>query len=107
MIIRFACIVSAAVLLPTAAAAATYSAKPVVPVAAKRIIQRDIIWSCGPAACQGMTEYGRPTVLCQALAQQAGAIEHFIVDGRALSNADLDTCNRAAHGARPAAVARN
>ena len=97
----------AAVLLPAAASAATYSAKPVAPVAAKRIVVRDISWACGPAACQGATEYGRPLVLCQGLAKRAGRLESFIVDGRALSIAELDECNRVAPGGPAPMLARN
>jgi len=56
MIHRFALSLAAALLFPAAAGAATYSAKPVNPVAAKRIVVRDISWACGPAACQSATE---------------------------------------------------
>ena len=104
MLARLSLIVTA-LALPAAASAATYSAKPVAPVAAKRITQRDISWTCGPAACQGATDYGRPLVLCMALAREAGRIESFIVDGRALPVAQLDQCNRAAPPAP--ALARN
>ncbi|MDQ3075413.1 MAG: hypothetical protein M3Q88_07375 [Pseudomonadota bacterium] len=100
----------AAVLLPAAASAsgaATYSAKPVTPVAAKRIVVRDIIWACGPATCQGATEYGRPLVLCQGLARQAGLIEYFVANGRALANADLDKCNSVARGGPRPSLGRN
>ncbi len=79
-----------------AASAATYAAKPVAPVAAKHIISRDIAWTCGPSACRGSTENSRPLLLCQGLAKQAGRIESFAVDGRALPVADLDKCNTAA-----------
>ena len=81
------------------AAAATYSAKPVVPTT-ERIIARDIVWNCGPAACQGSTEDSRPAILCQSLAKKAGRIESFAVDGRAFAAAELDRCNAAA-GAKP------
>jgi hypothetical protein len=80
-------------------AAATYSARPVVPTT-ERIIARDIVWNCGPAACLGSTEDSRPAVLCQSLAKKAGRIESFAVDGRAFAPAELDRCNAAA-GKRP------
>jgi hypothetical protein len=77
------------------AAAATYSAKLAVP-ASGRIIARDIVWNCGPDACQGATDESRPLVLCQSLAKRAGRIGSFIVDGRAVSLAELDRCNASA-----------
>ena len=79
----------------TPSVAATYSAKLISP-AGERIIARDIVWNCGPAACQGATENSRPVVLCQSLAKRAGRIEAFFVDGRAFGSADLDRCNTAA-----------
>ena len=90
---------SALALTATAAAAANYSAKPAVPLS-DRIVARDIIWSCGPDACQGATAESRPVVLCEGLAKRAGRIDSFLVDGRALSAAELNRCNAAAK-ARP------
>ena len=90
--------VIAASFLPIAANAASYFAKPVAPVAAKRIIQRDISWACGADACQGTTEYGRPLVLCQGLAKKTGRIERFVVNGRALGSGELERCNSVARG---------
>ena len=95
-------VVSAAACAAAPVAAATYSAKPVVPTS-ERFIARDITWSCGPAACQGATNESRPAVLCQALAKRAGPIESFLVDGRAFDAAQLEKCNSAAK-ARPNAT---
>lgn len=78
------------------AIAATYSAKPATAPAAKRVIARDISWTCGPDACRGSTESSRPIVLCQDLARRAGRIEQFESDGRALTAAELGKCNAAA-----------
>ena len=77
------------------AVAANYSAKLSVPTS-ERFIARDIVWSCGPAACQGATDESRPTVLCQSLAKRAGRVDSFLVDGRAFSQAELDRCNASA-----------
>jgi hypothetical protein len=77
------------------AAASTYSALPAAPVTG-RFVTRDIVWNCGPAACQGATQESRPLVLCQSLAKRAGRIGSFIVDGRALAAADLERCNASA-----------
>lgn len=77
------------------AAASSYSASLATPASA-RIIARDIVWNCGPAACQGATDNGRPVVLCQSLAKRAGQVDSFTVDGRALSAADLAECNKLA-----------
>ncbi|MFL6753240.1 MAG: CC_3452 family protein [Sphingomicrobium sp.] len=77
------------------AGAASYSAKLATPTS-ERIIARDIVWACGTDACQGATQESRPIVLCQSLAKRAGKVDSFLVDGRALSAADLDKCNAAA-----------
>jgi hypothetical protein len=86
------------------AAAATYSAKPAIPTSQK-IVARDIVWQCGPAACQGNTAESRPVVLCQGLAKKAGRIENFVVDGRAFTPADLERCNASAKPAPTSALA--
>ena len=88
-------VLSAAALAAAPAAASTYSATPATPTS-ERFIARDITWTCGPAACQGSTSESRPVVLCQSLAKRAGRIDSFIVDGRALSAAELAKCNAAA-----------
>lgn len=77
------------------ASAATYSASPLTP-AAGRFITRDIVWRCGPDACVGVTDNGRPLTLCQSLAKRAGRIASFIADGRALGATELDRCNASA-----------
>ena len=86
----------ASALVTAPAFAANYSAKPAAPAAQQRIIARDIVWNCGPAACQGATAESRPLVLCQGLAKRAGRLESFTVDGRPLVAADLDRCNASA-----------
>ena len=87
-------------LMAMPAGAATYSAKPLTP-AAGRLIVRDMIWRCGPAACQGATDESRPLVICQSLAKRTGRIESFLVDGRAFTAAEIDRCNASAR-AQPA-----
>jgi hypothetical protein len=77
------------------AAAATYSATLASP-ASGRLIARDIVWSCGAAACQGATQESRPVVLCQSLAKRTGHVETFLVDGRAFTPAELERCNASA-----------
>ena len=74
------------------ALASSYSANLAAP-ASVRIIARDIVWNCGPAACQGATDNGRPVVLCQSLAKKAGRVDSFLVDGRSLTAAELEQCN--------------
>jgi len=102
--IRLALTLSALGLAAAPAAAATYSARPIVPTS-ERFITRDIVWHCGPAACQGATDESRPLVLCQSLAKRAGRIDNFIADGRALSAADLERCNASAKEAPASALA--
>lgn len=86
------------------AGAASYSATLTQPTTDK-FIARDIVWACGPAACQGATEASRPLVLCQSLAKRAGRVESFAVDGRALAAAELDKCNASAKAAPAQALA--
>ncbi len=83
---------AAVVLVAAPASAATYSAKLALP-ASERFITRDIVWNCGPDACQGATEESRPVVLCQSLAKQGGRIDSFVVDGREFTAAQLVQCN--------------
>ena len=90
--------------LAVPAAAADYSAKLVSP-SSGHIIARDINWACAGATCEGATEESRPLVLCQALAKQAGRIESFAVDGRALTESDLGKCNASAKGTPNKALA--
>lgn len=98
----FALCVLAATAAP--AAASTYSATLSTPVTS-RFIARDIVWTCGPAACQGATDESRPAVLCQSLAKRAGHIERFLVDGRALGADELERCNASVRARPPRAVA--
>ena len=99
--------IAAAALAASPSIAATYSAKPIAP-ANPRIIARNIVWHCGPAACQGATDDSRPAVLCQSLAKRAGRLESFIVNGRAFGPTELDPCNAAArHDPAPALATSN
>ncbi|HZC38406.1 MAG TPA: hypothetical protein VE221_07000 [Sphingomicrobium sp.] len=102
--IRLALVLSTVALAATSAAASSYSANPAAP-ASGRFITRDIVWNCGPAACQGATDESRPLVLCQSLAKRTGRLDSFIVDGRALSTADLERCNASAKASQTSALA--
>ena len=95
---------SALVMAASSASAGSYSAKPVA-AASGKLITRDIVWNCGPAACQGSTQESRPAVICQSLAKRTGAIESFLVDGRAFSAAELQKCNAVAKRAPAQALA--
>ena len=95
---------SAIALAAAPAAAANYSARLSAPTT-DRFIARDIVWSCGPAACQGATDESRPAVLCQSLAKRAGHIDSFLVDGRAFTPSELDRCNASAKAAPSRALA--
>ena len=109
MILRLAPVlaVASALLLPTAASAATYSAKPAIAFDAERIVGSDIRWACGPAGCLGSTDDSRPLVLCQGLAKQAGRIDSFLVNGREIAPAELAKCNSAARAVASKALASN
>ena len=102
--LRSALALSALLLAAAPASAASDSAKRTAP-ASGRFIARDIVWNCGPAACQGATEESRPAVLCQSLAKRAGRVESFLVDGRALAPAELDKCNASAKPQATSALA--
>ena len=102
--LRLALALSAIALGATSAAASSYSATPEVP-SSGRFIARDIVWNCGPAACQGATDESRPVVLCQSLAKHAGRIESFLVDGRAFSANELGQCNSVAKAGAASAQA--
>jgi hypothetical protein len=91
-------------LVASPAVAASYSATPQVPVSG-RFIARDIVWNCGPAACQGSTDESRPVVLCESLAKQTGRIDAFLVDGRAFTSAELQQCNASAKAPETKALA--
>ena len=101
---RLAMAFSALALTAAPAAASNYSGKPAVPVSGQ-FIARDIVWSCGPAACQGATDESRPLVLCQSLAKRAGRLDSFVVDGRELSAAELERCNASAKAPQSSALA--
>jgi len=92
-------------LAPTAASAASYAAVPITRAPAARIIAQDISWSCGADACQGSTDYGRPLVLCQQLAERTGRLASFLADGQALTAGELARCNSRARGQVPLARA--
>ena len=102
--LRSVLLVSALGLAAEPAAAASYSAKLAVPTS-ERIIARDIVWACGTDACQGATQESRPVVLCQSLAKRAGKVDSFLVDGRALTDAELAECNASAKAAPAKALA--
>ena len=104
--IRFATALALSALAAAPALAANYSAKPATPADA-RVVARDVVWSCSPAACQGSTEEGRPAIVCQSLAKKIGRLESFAANGRAFAAADLDRCNAAAKVNGSSAAASN
>jgi len=104
--IRTASALALAALATAPAFATNYSAKPIAPVGQK-IVARDVIWACGPAACQGSTEESRPAIVCQSLAKKVGRLENFVANGRAFASAELDRCNAAARDGGNSTVAAN
>ena len=92
-------------MLAAPAAAATYSAQLATPSQTSRIAVADLLWSCGEQACVGSTKTSRPLVLCQGLAKKAGRIDSFAVDGRAISETDLERCNASARESATPALA--
>ncbi|HET7709638.1 MAG TPA: hypothetical protein VFK50_08930 [Sphingomicrobium sp.] len=90
--IRIASALVATALAAAPALATSYSAKPIAQPGQK-VVARDVIWACGPAACQGSTHDSRPAIVCQSLAKKVGRLENFVADGRAFASAELDRCN--------------
>jgi hypothetical protein len=86
----------AATLVAAPAAAANFSARPTAPASGQKILARDVVWRCGPDACQGASEGSRPEVVCQGLAKRAGHLDNFIVNGRAFGSDELAKCNASA-----------
>ena len=101
---RTAAALTLAALAASPALATNYSAKPIAPSAPK-VISRDVVWACGPAACQGSTSESRPAIVCQSLAKKVGRLENFVANGRAVASAELDRCNAAARDGGNSAVA--
>ena len=95
----------AATLVATPAAAANFSARLTVPAAGQKIMARDIVWRCGPEACQSASKSSRPVVVCQGLAKRAGRLDNFIVDGRAFGSDELAKCNASAKASDAPALA--
>ena len=95
----------AATLVAAPAAAANFSARLTAPASGQKIVARDMVWRCGPAACQGVSEGSRPVVVCQGLAKRAGQLDNFIVDGRAFGSEELATCNASAKPSNAPALA--
>jgi len=57
--IRIASALVLAALAASPAFATNYSAKPIAP-ASQKVVARDVIWACGPAACQGSSASRSP-----------------------------------------------
>ena len=102
--IRFATAFALAALAASPALATNYSAKPIAPTGHK-VVARDVIWACGPAACQGSTQESRPAIVCQSLAKKVGRLESFVANGRAFASAELDRCNAVVKDGGKTAVA--
>ena len=102
--IRIATALVVAALAAGPALATNYSAKPIAQPGQK-VVARDVIWACGPAACQGSTDESRPAIVCQSLAKKVGRLESFVANGRAFASAELDRCNAAAKDGGTTAVA--
>jgi hypothetical protein len=78
---------------PVQAGAAHYRAELATPQARATLVVRDLVWNCGAAACVAPKSNSRPAIDCSALVRQVGELRSFIVEGRALSPAELEKCN--------------
>ena len=86
----------AATLVAAPAAAANFAARLAVPAAGQKIVARNVVWRCGPEACQSASPGSRAVVVCQGLAKRAGRLDNFVVDGRAFGSEELAKCNASA-----------
>jgi hypothetical protein len=78
---------------PAFAAAPHYKAEPAAPPAAEKLIVRETVWNCGPAACVARQGNSRPAVECGALARQLGTLRSFAAGGRTFAPEALEKCN--------------
>lgn len=101
---RFATAFALAALAASPAFATNYSAKPIA-ATGQKIVARDVVWACGPAACQGSTDESRPAIVCQSLAKKVGRLESFVANGRAFASPELDRCNAVVKDGGNSAVA--
>jgi hypothetical protein len=103
---RAVALIAAAGFLAVPAAAANYTAKPVAPPAAAKIIGKDISWARDGDTYRGTTEASRPLILCQDLAKRAGPLESFAANGQTLSAEQLAKCNSSAKEGSAAQLAK-
>ena len=103
---RAAAFIAAASFLAAPAFAGTYSAKPVAPPAAAKIMGKDISWARVGDSYRGSTDASRPLILCRDLAKRAGRLGSFVANGQPLSAEQLAQCNSAAKDGAPAELAK-
>ncbi|HEY5723659.1 MAG TPA: hypothetical protein VIT45_15210 [Allosphingosinicella sp.] len=84
---------SLAAAAPAVAAGPYYRAELAAPASSGQVIARGLIWKCGAEACVAGKSNSRPAIDCAALVREAGALRSFTVQGRALSDSDLEKCN--------------
>ncbi len=95
----------AALGLAAPAAAATYVGKPAGPASNNKFVGRDIIWNLAGDSYRGITDEGRPVVICQSLAKRVGRLESFTVNSKEFGAEELAKCNAAAPAADGPALA--
>jgi hypothetical protein len=74
-------------------AAPHYTAEPLAPPAAERLIVRDLVWRCGAAGCATGKSNSLPATDCAALVRKVGPLRSFAAAGRAIDAAALEKCN--------------
>ncbi|HYI41702.1 MAG TPA: hypothetical protein VE053_15445 [Allosphingosinicella sp.] len=76
-----------------AAGGVQYRAEPATPLAASRLIIKEIVWKCGAGGCVAPQGNSRLAIDCSALVRQVGSLRSFVVNGVALDPAALEKCN--------------
>ena len=86
-------VLSLAAAAPALAAGPNYRAELTTPASARQVIARGLLWKCSADACVAGKSNSRPANDCASLAREAGTLRSFTVQGRALSDAELQKCN--------------
>ncbi|SEJ37766.1 hypothetical protein SAMN05428950_1012019 [Sphingomonas sp. OV641] len=84
----------------SAAPRATYVATPVAAPTKNHLITRDTAWQVRDGAYVATNAPVREMIACQLVAQNAGALTSFSVNGEAFDGAELESCNAKAKGGK-------
>ena len=104
-----AALLAAALLTPAAAAAQTpvyYVATPAAAPAKPSVVTRSTLWRARGPIYVAQRAPDRTAVLCRLLANEAGELASFVVDGKPLDADALAQCNAKVAGSAVAVAAK-